>query len=321
MRFSSSDSVQRHAHFSRTTDGFLCGWRVQSDLHLPELTSWSGDGRLPDIFIRLGPVPDHLDDLVLDERFLQVDRQGNCLLRVEKVADYLVKASGDEVTISPQSGAAEAEIRVFLLGSVLGYLCHQRRLFPLHASCVAINGKAVALCGASGTGKSTAAIQLALRGHRLVADDVCVIDTHVPGCPRVLPAFPRLKLTENTLLTLNIPCDGLEHDQLEEQNNYHYIAAERFSLAPIPLGGIFLLRTAGPSMLEQCVQLSRSVEKIAALNEEVFRPKVGFALGRTQFLLTAQATVAGSTPIWRLVRHFDFSDMERWLRQIELAVL
>jgi hypothetical protein len=293
------------------TDGFLCGWRVRSELHLPELAPWFGDDRPSDVTIRIGPVTDRLDELVEDGPSLQIDRRGTCLLRIENVATYLVKGPGDEVI------AAAAEIRVFLLGSVLGFLCHQRALFPLHASCVAIGGKAALLCGPTGTGKSTAAVQLALRGHRFVADDVCVIDAQAAGGPRVLPAFPRLKLSQDTLSALDIPCERLEHDRLGQQNNYHYILAEAFPTTPVPLGGIFLLRTAGPGVPEECVQLSRLVEKIAALSEGVFRPQAGAALGRTHSLFVAQAAIAGSTPIWRLARRFDLSDMDRWLRQVE----
>jgi hypothetical protein len=299
------------------TDGFLCGWRVRSEPHLPELAPWAGHDRPPDIIIRFGRVPDRLDDLVEDGPFLQIDRRGTCLLRIENVAAYLVKGSGDEVIVSPRPGAAEIEIRVFLLGSVLGFLCHQRALFPLHASCVAVDDKATLFCGSTGAGKSTAAVQLTLRGYPLVADDVCVIDAHAAGGPIVLPAFPRLKLSQNTLSSLDIPCDGLERNQLDQQNKYHYIPTEAFRAAPVPLGRIFLLRTAGPDLPDECVQLARPVQKIAALGAEVFRPQAGAALGRTHSLLTAQARIAGSTPIWRLTRRFDPSDMDRWLGQIE----
>jgi hypothetical protein len=299
------------------TDGFLCGWRIHSEIHLPELALWSGDDRPPDTVIRFGPVPKRLDDLVEDGPFLQVDRRGTCLLKIENVATYLIKGPGDEVIVSPQPGATEDEIRVFLLGSVLGYLCHQRGFFPLHASCVVVNGKAAAFCGPTGSGKSTAAVHLVLRGHRLVADDICVIDAKAAEGPRVLPTFPRLKLSQDTLAGLKIPSHALMQDPPGKENKYHYISADDFPTAPVPLGGIFLLRTVGPSMPEESVQLSRPVERIAALSAEVFRPRAGAALGRTHSLLVAQAAIAGSTPIWRVARRFNLSNIHRWLGQIE----
>jgi serine kinase of HPr protein (carbohydrate metabolism regulator) len=45
----------------------------------------------------------------------------------------------------------------------------------LHASCVAINGKAVLITGPSGAGKSDLAVRLIDRGAVLVADDYCMI--------------------------------------------------------------------------------------------------------------------------------------------------
>lgn len=41
----------------------------------------------------------------------------------------------------------------------------------IHATCVAIGGRAVLLCGASGSGKSDLALRLIDRGAELVADD------------------------------------------------------------------------------------------------------------------------------------------------------
>jgi len=54
-----------------------------------------------------------------------------------------------------------------------------RQRFPdgenIYASCVVRNGKAILLCGASGTGKSTLALQLMDAGFSLVADDRIVM--------------------------------------------------------------------------------------------------------------------------------------------------
>ena len=44
-----------------------------------------------------------------------------------------------------------------------------------HATCVAIDGHGVLLCGASGSGKSDLALRLIDRGAVLVADDICEI--------------------------------------------------------------------------------------------------------------------------------------------------
>jgi hypothetical protein len=61
----------------------------------------------------------------------------------------------------------------------------------LHASVVARDGQALAVVGASGSGKSTAALALLDRGWQLVADDLLTLD----DLGRALPGPPFIRLT------------------------------------------------------------------------------------------------------------------------------
>lgn len=55
---------------------------------------------------------------------------------------------------------------------VLSSVCpSERDILTQHASTVALDGRALMLCGPSGSGKSTLALELIARGARLVADD------------------------------------------------------------------------------------------------------------------------------------------------------
>lgn len=63
---------------------------------------------------------------------------------------------------------------------------------PLHAACVEIGGKAVAICGPGGQGKTTLAAALSGRGHRLMAEDITVADGH-PPLVRAGPDLLRLR--------------------------------------------------------------------------------------------------------------------------------
>ena len=45
----------------------------------------------------------------------------------------------------------------------------------MHASCVALDGRAVLICGPSGSGKSDLALQLIDRGFTLVSDDQTIV--------------------------------------------------------------------------------------------------------------------------------------------------
>ena len=80
-----------------------------------------------------------------------------------------------EIVAEPRQGVPDSNVRLFLLGSAMGALLHQRGLLPLHTNAVEVGGRAFAFMGKSGAGKSTLAAWFHDRGFRIVADDVCVV--------------------------------------------------------------------------------------------------------------------------------------------------
>ena len=228
------------------SDFLLCGWRVRSDLPLPELWPWTGDDRAPDIRISLGAVPAQLADPIHTTPVLQIGADGACRLEIAAVASFLVQ-SGDRIVVNAKVSAESAELRTFLLGGVLGLLVHQRGLFPLHAACVQMGDGAVAVAGPSGAGKSTLAAALVKRGHPLLADDVCVIDCAAIGGPMVLPAFPRLKLWADALAALDISTEGLERNRAG-MDKFHLREAS-FTPTPVRLRRIILLEETEASLM------------------------------------------------------------------------
>ncbi|WP_421697596.1 hypothetical protein [Ancylobacter sp.] len=297
------------------TDRLLCGWRVRSAIALPELLEWQGDARPPDLTVRLGEVDDTLPGGRMIGPWLQIDGTGTGLLVVPMVGRFLVQPSGD-ITIAPQPEASESEIRLFLLGSVLGLVCHQRSLLPLHASSVVIEGGAVAFCGPSGMGKSTLALRFARRGHAVVSDDVCVLDTGTPA--RVRPSFPRLKLWRDALEDAALPTEGLERNR-RGQNKFHFIEADAGVRAPVPLRALFLLRWAARGEPEGIERLSAPLDILAAVEAETFRPQIGRALGAETSMFHVRALIAGTVPVYTLRRQPD-APPERWLDAIAATV-
>jgi hypothetical protein len=85
------------------------------------------------------------------------------------VASYRFEADGTAVAVP--DGAGTERIEEVWLSSVLPLVVQARGTQVLHASAVVGTSGIVALCGASGAGKSTIAAALAQRGHPLVADD------------------------------------------------------------------------------------------------------------------------------------------------------
>ena len=121
--------------------------------------------------IQRGPLP--LDAVVRIGRQDSQLRAGS-IVAVEGIAEYAVEG-GRKIWVKPAENAPTRNVRLFLLGSVMGLLLHQRGDLPLHANAIEIDGKALAFAGPSGSGKSTLAGAFHDRGYRVIADDVCVV--------------------------------------------------------------------------------------------------------------------------------------------------
>ena len=113
---------------------------------------------------------------------------------------FLVR-HGREIIIDPVPDADERAIRLSLLGPSLALVLHHRGRFVLHASAVAITGKAVAFLGGNGWGKSTTAAALHGRGHDMMTDDVTALNMDASN-PMVLPSFPQFKLWPESALAI-----------------------------------------------------------------------------------------------------------------------
>ena len=120
---------------------------------------------------------------------------------VKDVAQYRVEA-GSRILVTPESFASPDEVRLWLLGSCLGVLMHQRGALPLHASAAVIHGKAIAFCGDSGEGKSVLAAALRQHGLDLLTDYVSLA-IHVKNIFRLYPGFPRIKLCQDAIEHFN----------------------------------------------------------------------------------------------------------------------
>jgi ABC-type multidrug transport system fused ATPase/permease subunit len=175
-------------HFYR-----VAGLGVASEIALPgAIAAAQPAPSQPDIVVRVGAVPENLPQASARGPTWQIagDR---FLFRIPEVARFLL-VGGREVVFETAAGVAPGDISIFLTGTVLGILLHQRGQVVLHASAVRVNGKAVLFCGASGAGKSTLAAALAQRGFPLVTDDFCAVAANGAGAVMVQPDGRSLKL-------------------------------------------------------------------------------------------------------------------------------
>jgi hypothetical protein len=216
-------------------------------------------GRDPDLVVSSGPRPEWVD------RALALPRKSHCP-RPSSGADpgfvltefdgsrYAQLAYGDgsrflvnedATAVWGQSGPdlSTEDFCVYLLGPVLGYVLRRRGRTALHASAFSVDGRAFALCGEAGSGKSTTAASLALRGWPVLCEDVCAL-AEADKRHYVFPGYPRICLWPDSV---NLLFSSPEALPLIVPRGWEkrYLALDgvrgRFAGEPAPLSAIYLL--------------------------------------------------------------------------------
>jgi hypothetical protein len=247
-------------------------FRLRSAFPLDELTpAEDADDARPVVDVRLGMLPEALPGGRMTDCGLQVADDA-VMLTVKGAARYLVD-SGREIVVDPFPGTPQRNVRLFLLGSALGILCHQRGLLPLHANAIVAGGAAVAFAGPSGIGKSTLAAHFQRAGYEVLCDDVCMIRFDGAGQPFAWPGLPRLKLWGDAAKAFGIDHHGFE-PVYEEMDKYNVPlrlaggqAGGKAAVArPIPFRRLYVLSRADDGGAGAIVQLrgQRAMEAVMA---------------------------------------------------------
>lgn len=250
-------SLSRNLHCYRAFG--LC---IQSELALPELIEADGPA---DVLITLGSVPEQLAEPIKAGVLFQVSESA-ILVSMEAVGRFLV-SGGNAVVIEPANEADAADIRTFLLGSVIGALLHQRGLLPIHGSAVAAGKGCAVFTGPSGVGKSTLTAALAARGRRILSDDISAVQLHEKQS-LLLPAFPRLKLWADALQQLqHVP---ETYFKLRRRiDKYAFPIEHQFQTTALPLHTLIVLGTHASADLR--VSALRGVDALKAIKDNVYR--------------------------------------------------
>lgn len=126
-------------------------------------------------------------ELEIGERseWLLEREDGSWLLRYDGTADFEIDRGSGLIVAHPAPETAEGLLPILACGGVLAHLIFGDGRIVLHASAVEIGGRAVALVGSSGAGKSVTATHLCLAGAPLLTDDVLAV--HLSGDREATP--------------------------------------------------------------------------------------------------------------------------------------
>jgi hypothetical protein len=107
--------------------------------------------------------------------------------------EFVVDDAGCEIWSDWPEPLTLEDASTYLLGPVMGFVLLLRGLVCLHASAIVVDGKAIALIGPAGAGKSTTAAAFAARGFNVLAEDVVTLDDRGDSF-FVRPAYPCIRL-------------------------------------------------------------------------------------------------------------------------------
>ena len=284
-------------------DFWYYGLRLRTDVPLTGFPRWPGAGDgAPDIVLRQGEVPEQLETPIGKNQHLSLDQSGTVLAVCPGLFRLLALAGGREVRIALASTSAFSLVRVetYLLANIAGVLLHQRGVFPLHASSIVINGRAVLLVGNSGLGKSTLGSAALCAGYRLLSDDITVIRLNEDGVPWALAGSPHLRLQDDAITATGVDPSRVMPGHFYDSKKIWRRQTD--DLSPAPVAAIFRLCRATTVDAEPTVERLNGMDAIVPLNELIYRIGLGYKLGHAATLAQACLRLANVVPFFRLCR-------------------
>jgi len=175
---------------------------------------------------------------------------------------YAVNATRISVTWPPQFTAEYAA--TYLMNLVMAFVMRLRGHEVLHASAALVDGAAVAFIGPSGAGKSTIAASLALRGYRVITEDVVAIVDRETNFD-VVSSHTRVRLWPDVATLL---CGDAERLPLIANAEWKraFDLSDRFAAGQFELAAIYSIddRREGPPHVEPLDGRDALLDLIAA---------------------------------------------------------
>ncbi len=241
------------------------GLTLRSEIDLPELSLAPAEDRAPaDISIEWGSVePPPPNATALPWGLWRDDR--SCGVTIPDIAGY-VAHDGTRIVVDPAPGAEDRDIRLFLLGTMIGAIMMQRGHLVLHGNAVRIGDSCAVVVGHSGAGKSTLAAEFARRGLDVLSDDVVPVDSE----GRALTGYPRIKLWEDALDNLGLASAGFE--RVKSSIDKFHVPIVRGDFGPLPLRWIYSLDKHDDDLLE--VEEVTGIDAFGLLGEHTYRKEL-----------------------------------------------
>ncbi|HMO74788.1 MAG TPA: hypothetical protein PKD48_05540 [Sphingopyxis sp.] len=216
------------------------------------------------------------------------------------VADFSIRRDGREITVHAGEGEADSEVCNLIEGPILGRAMRLAGLPCLHATALAADGKAVALMGTSGAGKSSLAWALVQQGCRLVTDDMVGLSPGPQGL-FVQPGRARLRMWPDVAERLGVEgaIAGPLFPTAAEMGKIGIRDPAAAQDKPVRLHAIYRVLPRDPMLTAPAIAEMPASERLAELAANL-HGVIPPAREERQRELTLLARVAASVPVYSL---------------------
>ena len=294
--------------------GVCLGYSIESDLGFRFLRPGQGDRTLQVVEWHPPPDPAAGGDLLVrwqprpDRPFHGAVHRGQDDRLVVETSDagwFRIDSGSGVVEVDSAVEPVAREVRLWTTPMML--LATISGATPLHAACVEIDGKAVAICAPGGHGKTTLAAALVSRGHRLMAEDITITD----GTPPVVRAGPDLlRLRRPSLGKVSL---SPKAEVVAETVDRLFIKTGAPDSRPAPLSAVMFLK--GGDRLE--VVPREDTARLADLWQVSFHLPTKEDRTRS---FAALAALAETVPIYDLSRPFAWNHLSPSVDLVESVV-
>jgi hypothetical protein len=160
---------------------------------------------------------------------------------------FLINREVSQVQVARTESIPFQDMLTYFLGPVIGCVLRLREITCLHAGVAAVDGKALAIIGPKGAGKSTTVAALAHHSQAVLSDDIAPL-SQVEGRFMVAPGYPCLRLWPNTIAAL----PGITTGELPKilsfaEKRFLSLTVDgaadrwRFQDKPLPLAAVYVL--------------------------------------------------------------------------------
>jgi hypothetical protein len=266
--------------------------------------------------IRRAAVPDQLPGALIAGGDMTCSEH-EVLLHVPEVARFLVR-DGSEILVDPEPTAEESWIRVYLLGSAFGVLCHQRGILPLHSAAIDTADGCIAFVGESGAGKSTLAAALASRGHQVITDDVSFLKRGDANNQNIMswPGLARIRLWDDALTALGVDASNVEREAGNFDKFLLPVTAPKNVFSPRRLSRIYRLDITD-TVKDTGIRRVEGASVMELLMQNVYRLHLAESMGRTPAIFQFCADIATRIPIFDFSRPLEFATLNESLDLLE----